>query len=72
MLLMPMVVSKNKEPFEVLLRKFKKKCEIAGVLSDIKKNQRYEKPSVKKRREVNAVKRKLFNKQRKLSRLRGY
>jgi len=66
---MPLVISKGKEPFEVLLRKFKKKCELAGVLSDIKKNQFYEKPSEKKRRMVNAVKRKMLNKQRKIVRL---
>lgn len=69
---MAVVYARENEPFEVLLRNFKKKCEIASILSDIKKYQHYEKPSVERRRKTNAVKRKMLNNQRKLVRYGRY
>lgn len=63
---MAIVYARENEPFEVLIRNFKKKCEMASILSDIKKYQYYEKPSDKKRRKNNAFNRKMFNNQRKL------
>ena len=65
---MPTVVGKDNEPFDILLKRFKKRCEKAAVLSDIKKNQYYEKPSVKKKREANVAKRKMLKAMRKLKR----
>ncbi|MEO1082897.1 MAG: 30S ribosomal protein S21, partial [Acidobacteriota bacterium] len=42
------------------LRRFKRKCEKAGVLTELKKRQYYEKPSVKrKRKEVQGRKKML-------------
>jgi len=32
------------EPFEIALRRFKKQCERAGILSEVRKRQFYEKP----------------------------
>ncbi|RLC53466.1 MAG: 30S ribosomal protein S21, partial [Candidatus Cloacimonadota bacterium] len=46
---MPKVIAREGEAFQVTLRKFKKSCEKAGLLSDIKKNNYYEKPSVERR-----------------------
>ena len=48
----------DKEPFEKALRRFKKICEREGVLSDLKKHQHFEKPSEKRKRKLNAAKRK--------------
>ena len=48
----------DKEPFEKALRRFKKMCEREGVLSDLKKHQHFEKPSEKRKRKLNAAKRK--------------
>ncbi|MBP8689664.1 30S ribosomal protein S21, partial [Patescibacteria group bacterium] len=42
---MPTVVAKENESFDYLLKRFKKKCEKAAILSEIKKRQAYEKPS---------------------------
>jgi small subunit ribosomal protein S21 len=44
------VVGKD-ESFEGAFRRFNRKVQRSGVLSDIKKNRYYEKPSDKKRRE---------------------
>ena len=39
-------------PFELALRRFKKQCEKAGLLSELRKRQHYEKPSVKRKRKA--------------------
>ena len=56
---MPTVYAKETEPFEVTLKRFKKKCEKAAILSEIKKRQAYEKPSVERKRKNNAARRKM-------------
>lgn len=38
------------ESFEGALRRFKKLCERAGIVSEIRKREHYVKPSVKKKR----------------------
>jgi len=43
-----MVHVRDNESFEQALRRFKRKCEKAGILSEIKKRQHYEKPSVRR------------------------
>ena len=55
---MPGVIVKEKEPFEKALRRFKKACEKAGIISEMKRNQHFEKPSERKKRKINAAKRK--------------
>lgn len=65
---MPTVVAKETEPFDILLKRFKKKCERASILSEIKKHQAYEKPSVKRKREANVSRRKMVKAQRKMMR----
>lgn len=65
---MPTVVAKENESFDYLLKRFKKKCEKAAILSEIKKNQAYEKPSVRKKREENASRRKMLKVQRRMQR----
>jgi len=62
---LPKVVSKSGESFQVLLRRFKKSCERAGLLSDVKKNKYYEKPSVTRKKEKNDQIRKAMKRLRK-------
>jgi len=55
---MPSVKVRENEPFDVALRRFKRSCEKAGVLSEIRRREFYEKPtSVRKRKAAAAVKR---------------
>lgn len=55
---MPSVRVKENEPFEVALRRFKRTCEKAGVLADVRKKEFFEKPSQeRKRKKAAAVKR---------------
>lgn len=43
------------ESIELALRRFKKKIQKAGILSEVKRRERYEKPSVKKKRKAEAA-----------------
>ncbi len=55
---MPSVKLKENEPFDVALRRFKRSCEKAGVLSEVRRREHYEKPTaVRKRKAAAAVKR---------------
>ncbi|MDX1497211.1 MAG: 30S ribosomal protein S21 [Salinisphaeraceae bacterium] len=55
---MPSVRVKENEPFEVALRRFKRSCEKAGVLPEVRKREFFEKPSQeRKRKKAAAVKR---------------
>ena len=55
---MPAVRVKENEPFEVALRRFKRTCEKAGTLADVRKKEFFEKPSQeRKRKKAAAVKR---------------
>jgi len=51
-----------------MLKRFKKKCERASILSDIKKHQAYEKPSEAKKRKKNVAMRKALKFVRKIKR----
>jgi len=49
---MPGVKVRENESFESALKRFKKQCEKAGVLSEIRKREHYEKPSVRRKRKL--------------------
>jgi small subunit ribosomal protein S21 len=51
---------KEGETIEGAIRRFKRKCEKAGVLSELKKRQHYEKPSVKRKKKALAARKKLL------------
>ncbi len=53
---MPGIKVKDNEPFEYALKRFKKQCEKAGILSEVKKREYYEKPSIKRKRQEAAAK----------------
>ena len=55
---MPQVKLKENEPFDVALRRFKRSCEKAGVLAEVRRREFYKKPTaVRKRKTAAAVKR---------------
>ena len=55
---MPSIKVKENEPFDTAIRRFRRACEKAGVLTEIRKREFYEKPtSVRKRKAAAAVKR---------------
>lgn len=48
------------EPYEGALRRFKKLCEKAGILSDVRRREFYEKPSVRKKKKSIAARKRLL------------
>ena len=57
---MPHVRVKENEPFEIALRRFKRSCEKAGILAEVRRREYYEKPTAeRKRKAAAAVKRHL-------------
>jgi small subunit ribosomal protein S21 len=57
---MPAVKVKENEPFDIALRRFKRACEKAGVLAEVRRREYYEKPAeVRKRKAAAAIKRHL-------------
>jgi small subunit ribosomal protein S21 len=47
---------KENEPLESAIRRFKKQCEKAGILTELRKREHYEKPSVRKKKKEMAAK----------------
>lgn len=52
------VVSQENESFESLLRRFNKRVQQEGVLSELRRREFFEKPSIKRKRKEAAKKRK--------------
>ncbi len=57
---MPLIKVRDDETLDNALKRFKRKCEKAGILTEIKKRQHYEKPSVRKKRKALAARKKLL------------
>ncbi|HFE48016.1 MAG TPA: 30S ribosomal protein S21 [Chromatiaceae bacterium] len=52
---MPHVKVKENEPFEVAMRRFKRSCEKAGVLAEVRRREFYEKPTAERKRKAAAA-----------------
>ena len=59
---MPVVHVRDDESFESALRRFKRKVEKSGVLTELRKRQHYEKPSVKRKRKAMQARKKMMRK----------
>lgn len=63
---MPGIYLDDSDNFDIALRRFKKQVEKAGILSELKKRQHYEKPSVQRKKKKAAAKKRLIKKMRKM------
>jgi small subunit ribosomal protein S21 len=52
---MPQVRVRDNEPFEVALRRFKRSCEKAGILTEVRRREFYEKPTAERKRKMAAA-----------------
>ncbi|HNS15180.1 MAG TPA: 30S ribosomal protein S21 [Syntrophorhabdaceae bacterium] len=59
---MTAVIVRDGESFESALKRFKKQCEKTGILSEIKKREHFEKPSVKRKKKILAAKKRALKK----------
>jgi len=58
------VIVEPDESFENALKRVKKQCEKAGRMSELRKRQHYEKPSVKRKRKTLAARKKAKKRER--------
>ncbi len=65
---MPVIKIRDNEPFEVSMKRFKKQCEKAGILSELKRREYYDKPSVRKKKKAAAARKRALKKMRRMSR----
>ena len=61
---MAKVIVEADESFENALKRFKKQCEKAGLMSELRKRQHYEKPSTKRKRKALAARKKAKKRER--------
>ncbi len=52
---MPKIDVKENETLDSALRRFKKSCAKSGLISEIRKREHYEKPSVKRKKKAEAA-----------------
>lgn len=52
---MPTVRVRDNEPFEIALRRFKRSCEKAGILAEVRKREFHEKPTTERKRKLAAA-----------------
>ncbi|MCL4468045.1 MAG: 30S ribosomal protein S21 [Deltaproteobacteria bacterium] len=64
---MTSVIVRDGENFEQALRRFKKLVERAGIQTELRKREYYEKPSVERKRKEIAAKKRVYKKLKKLS-----
>ncbi len=62
---MPGVKVRENESFDSALKRFKKQCEKAGILSEMRKREHYEKPSIKRKKKAMAARKRALKKMRK-------
>lgn len=60
-----MVKLRDNESFEQAFRRFKKSCEKSGILSEVKKREHYEKPSVRLKKKSLSARKRLIKKMKK-------
>ena len=63
---MPGIKIRENESFENALKRFKKQCEKTGILSEIRRREHYEKPSIKRKKKALAAKKRVMKRMRKL------
>ncbi len=61
---MPGIMIREGDSLEGSLKKFKKQCEKAGILNEVRNRESYEKPSVKRKKKDIAARKRLVKKVR--------
>ena len=65
---MPVVKVKENESFEQAMRRFKKTCEKAGILTELRRREYYDKPSIRKKKKTAAARKRALKKMRRMGR----
>ncbi|WWO97545.1 MAG: 30S ribosomal protein S21 [Candidatus Dasytiphilus stammeri] len=59
---MPIIKVRENEPFDIALRRFKRSCEKAGILAEIRRREYYEKPTTERKRAKASARKRLSKK----------
>ncbi len=65
------IIVRDGESFEQALKRFKKLVENTKILSEVKKREFYEKPGVRRRKKMQAARKKILKKLRKIQQKLG-
>lgn len=65
---MPSVKVRQDEPFDTILRRFRRACEKAGVFTEMRRRESYEKPTTSRKRKAAAARKREL---KRVSRQRG-
>ena len=65
---MPLVKLKENESLEGAMRRFKKQCEKAGILSEVRRREFYDKPSVRRKKKAIASRKRALKKLKRMAR----
>ncbi len=63
---MPGIRVNEGEPFENAVKRFKKQIEKAGILSEVRKREFFERPTVRKKKKAIAARKRVMKKIRKM------
>ena len=59
---------KDNETFEQAMRRFKKTCEKAGILTELRRREYYDKPSIRKKKKAAAARKRTLKKLKRAAR----
>ena len=65
---MTIVIVEENEPIDRALKRFKKECQKSGVPAELRRREHYEKPSVRRKRKIEAARRKARRRMLKMKR----
>lgn len=65
---MSLIKVKENESFEAAMRRFKKQCEKTGVLSEVRRREYHDKPSVRRKKKAIASRKRALKKLRRMAR----
>jgi len=64
---MTVIKVKENESFEQAMKRFKKSCEKAGILTELRRREYYDKPSISKKKKAAAARKRALKKMRRMS-----
>jgi small subunit ribosomal protein S21 len=65
---MPLVKVKDNEPFEIAMKRFKKQVEKAGILTELRRREFFDKPSVRRKKKAAAARKRALKKLKRMAR----
>ena len=65
---MPVIKVKDNDPFEIAMKRFKKQVEKAGILTELRRREFYDKPSVRRKKKAAAARKRAIKKLKRMSR----